>query len=91
MGEVNIVLKERYGKQNTALLRCKIMVPGLTTKEILCEIGELSGLKILFLTAVHLQEAEGEDLFAFKRVVGLIEKPFSVRELLDSVEKAIQR
>jgi len=81
MGEVNIVLKERYAKQNTALLRCKIMVPGLTTKEILREVekdGRLSGMKILFLTAVHLQEAEEEDLFAFKQVVGLIEKPFSV-------------
>jgi len=75
------------------ILLLDIMMPGLTTKEILREIEKdgRSGMKILFLTAVHLQEAEEEDLFAFKQVVGLIEKPFSVRELLDSVEKAIQR
>ena len=76
------------------ILLLDIMMPGLTTKEILREIekdSRLSGMKILFLTAVHLQEAEEEDLFAFKQVVGLIGKPFSVRELLDSIEKAIQR
>ena len=80
--------------ENPDILLLDIMMPGLTTKEILREIekdSRLSGMKILFLTAVHLQEAEEEDLFAFKQVVGLIEKPFSVRELLDSVEKAMQR
>ncbi len=71
-----------------------IMMPGLTAKEVLGEIekdSRLGDTKIIFLTAVNLQEAEEEELLAFNQVVGFIEKPFTVRELLDSIEEAMKR
>ena len=70
-----------------------IMMPGLTSKEILGAIekdSRLAKVKIIFLTAVHLLEAEEEDLLALHGVVDFIGKPFSVKGLLDSIEKAMK-
>lgn len=70
-----------------------IMMPGLTSKEILWTIEKdrrLAKIKIIFLTAVHLLEAEEERLLASKQVVDFIEKPFTIREMLDAIEKAIK-
>ena len=75
------------------ILLLDIMMPGLTSKEILAMIaGEssLSQVKIIFLTAVHSQEAEEEGLLASRQVVDFIEKPFTVRRMLDAIEKAIK-
>ena len=65
---------------------------GLTTKEILGAIEKdrrLSKVKIIFLTAIHIAEAEEEGLLAEKQVVDFIEKPFTMRRLLDAITKAI--
>ena len=70
-----------------------IMMPGLTSKEILGATekdSRLAKAKIIFLTAVHLLEAEEEDLLALHGVVDFIGKPFSVKGLLDSIEKAMK-
>ncbi|MFZ2071776.1 MAG: response regulator [Halobacteriota archaeon] len=75
------------------LLLLDIMMPGLTSKEILERIGEessLSQIKIIFMTAVHSHEAAEEGLFASNQVVDFIEKPFTVRRMLDAIEKAIK-
>jgi two-component system alkaline phosphatase synthesis response regulator PhoP len=71
-----------------------IMMPGLTTKEILGAIekdSRLSGVKIIFLTAVHIAEAEEEGLLAGKQVVDFIQKPFTMRRLIDAIERAIKQ
>lgn len=75
------------------VLLLDIMMPGLTTKEILAIItkdSRLTNIKIIFLTAIHVQEAEEEGLFASKQVVDFLEKPFSVRRMLDAIERAIK-
>lgn len=75
------------------VLLLDIMMPGLTTKEILAIItkeSRLTKIKIIFLTAIHVQEAEEEGLFASKQVVDFLEKPFSVRRMLDAIERAIK-
>ena len=69
-----------------------IMMPGLTTKEILGAIekdSRLSKVKIIFLTAIHIAEAEEEGLLAGKQVVDFIQKPFTMRRLIDAIERAI--
>jgi len=70
-----------------------IMMPGVTTKEILGAIEKdsrrLSSVKIIFLTAVHLPEAEEEGLVASQQVVDFIEKPFTIKRLMDAIEKAL--
>lgn len=69
-----------------------IMMPGLTTKEILGAIEEDGGLskaKIIFLTAIHLRDAEEKGLLASQQVVDFIEKPFTIRKMLNAIEKNI--
>jgi len=69
-----------------------IVMPGLTTEEILGAIEKdhrLSKVKIIFLTAIHIAEAEEEGLLASHQVVDFIEKPFTMRKLLDAITKAI--
>jgi two-component system alkaline phosphatase synthesis response regulator PhoP len=67
-----------------------IMMPGLTTQEILDRIDQdsrLSDVKVIFMTAIHLLEAEERGLLASQRVVDFIEKPFTIRRMLDVIEK----
>lgn len=69
-----------------------IMMPGLTTMEILSAIekdSRLSDIKIILLSAVHLPEAEEKGLLAGKQVVDFIEKSFTTRRMLDAIEKAL--
>ncbi len=67
-----------------------IMMPGLTTQEILNNIDRdrrLAEVKIIFMTAIHLLEAEERGLLASQRVVDFIEKPFTIKRMLDAIEK----
>ncbi|MCW3129292.1 MAG: response regulator [Methanophagales archaeon] len=82
---------EKLKEEIPDVLLLDIMMPGLTSKEILREIekdSRFAEMKIIFLTAVHMLEAEEEDLLSLKQVVDFIGKPFTVRELLDSIEKS---
>ena len=70
-----------------------IMMPGLTTKEILDQIEQderLKDTKIIFITAVGMTEAEKEELLSREKVVDFIQKPFELDELLSKV-KAVLR
>ncbi|MCW3134757.1 MAG: response regulator [Methanophagales archaeon] len=81
---------EKLKEEIPDVLLLDIMMPGLTSKEILNAIekdSRFAGIKIIFLTAVHMLEAEEEDLLALKQVVDFIGKPFTMRELLDAIEK----
>ena len=84
---------EKLTEEIPDVLLLDIMMPGLTAKELVNLIEKdstLAKIKIIFLTAIHLQEAEEEGLFASKQVVDFIEKPFSVKRMLDAIEQAIR-
>lgn len=84
---------DKLKEEKPDVLLLDIMMPGLTSKEILREIkkdSRLAKIKIIFLTAIHSLEAEEEGLLASEQVVDFIEKPFSVRRMLDAIEKAIE-
>ena len=84
---------ESLKEETPDVLLLDIMMPGLTSKEILAMIAKessLSQVKIIFLTAVHSQEAEEGGLLASRQVVDFIEKPFTVRRMLDAIEKAMK-
>jgi len=73
------------------LVTLDVMMPGLTTKEILEKIKEKkNNPKILLLTVVRFSEAEKERLMNMGNVVGYITKPFEFDDLLNSVRKHVQ-
>lgn len=74
------------------LVLLDIMMPGLTTKQILGRIQaepKYAKMKIMFLTALHMTEAEKEGLLKEKNVSGFITKPFKLANLLEQVANSI--
>ncbi|MCW7077405.1 MAG: response regulator [Candidatus Syntrophoarchaeum sp.] len=83
---------EKLKEEIPEVILLDIMMPGLTSREILEEItkdGRLAKVKIIFITAVHSLEAEEAGLLNASQVVDYIEKPFSMKRLLDAIEKVV--
>ena len=67
-----------------------VMMPGLTTKEILEELREKdSKPKIILLTVVRFSEEEKKKLFKMGNVVEYVTKPFEFDDLVEVVRKWI--
>lgn len=64
-----------------------ILMPGLTTKEILSKMKK--DIPIIFLTVVRLAEANKKDLIR-KNMVDYIEKPFNNEDLIRRIKKALK-
>jgi len=64
------------------LVLLDIMMPGTPVNEIIEKIKE----KVAFCSVVKMTEAEKEDLLN-KNVVGFIQKPFGVKELVKKVKE----
>ena len=73
------------------LILLDIMMPGLTTREILSAIRKdkkTAKIKIIFLTVMRFSEITQKDLLS-GNVVDFIEKPFDINELLERIKKTI--
>ena len=69
-----------------------IMMPGLTTKEILQKLRrKKSNPKIILLTVVRCSNEEKEKVFKMGNIVECIKKPFELDDLMDAVKKHVQR
>jgi DNA-binding response OmpR family regulator len=65
-----------------------VMMPGLTTKEILEKLKEKPiETKIILLTVVRFSEEEKEKLLEMGNVVDYITKPFEFDDLIKTVKK----
>jgi DNA-binding response OmpR family regulator len=78
-------------KTSVDLILLDVMMPGLTSKEIIEGIKknkEASKTKIIFLTVVRFAESTQKDLMK-GNVVDFIEKPFDNAELIKRIKKAL--
>jgi len=65
-----------------------VMMPGLTTKEILEKLKEKkSNSKIMLLTVVRFSEEEKERIFKMGNVIDYITKPFELDEFVNIIKK----
>ena len=72
------------------LVTLDVMMPGLTTIEILGKLKEKkSRPKIILLTVVRYSNEEREKVFKMGNVVGYIKKPFELDDLMDAVKRCV--
>lgn len=65
-----------------------VMMPGLTTKEILEKLKNMKRKpKIILLTVIRFSEEEKKKLYEMGNVVDYVTKPFEIDDLLDSIKK----
>ena len=78
---------KQLGKVKPDLILLDIMMPGTPIGKI---VPKIKDTKIIYLTAVRLSEAETEDLFKDKKnIVGFINKPYDINDLLKKVKNAV--
>ncbi|PIN89196.1 hypothetical protein COU57_06330 [Candidatus Pacearchaeota archaeon CG10_big_fil_rev_8_21_14_0_10_32_14] len=81
-------LKKIKTKSSTPdLILMDIMMPGTPVRDI---IPKLSPLKVAYLSVVKTTEAEKEKLTKEKNVVGFIQKPFDVDDLISKIKKIMK-
>ncbi|MBS3108200.1 response regulator [Candidatus Woesearchaeota archaeon] len=74
---------EKLKKEKPNLILMDIMMPGTPVREILPKIKN----KVVFLSVVRTSEMEREELLGIKNVIGFIQKPFDINDLLMKVKK----
>ncbi len=79
---------KKLPKHNFDLILMDVMMPGTPVKEV---IKKIKNIKIAYLTVVRISEAEKENLMKSKNVVGFIQKPFDINELVKNVRNIVDR
>ena len=68
-----------------------LMMPGLTTLEILKKLKEKkSKPKIILLTVVRVSDEEKQKILQMRNAMDYIEKPFDLDYFMDIVKKHVQ-
>ena len=81
---------EKIDNFNPELVTLDVMMPGLTTKEILEKLKEKTGNpKIILLTVVRFSDEEKQKILEMGNVVDYITKPFEFDVLMSTVKKHI--
>ena len=79
---------EKIDNFNPDVVTLDVMMPGLTTKEILIKIQEKkSNPKIILLTVVRFSDEEKKKILEMGNVVDYITKPFEFDDLINTVKK----
>ena len=69
------------------LITLDVMMPGMTTYEILKELQTKNNKpKIILLTAIHYSDDEIQRLAQFGNVIDYISKPFDLRDLITRIK-----
>lgn len=75
---------ETMERESPNLILMDIMMPGTPVKEVIRQIG---GIPVVFLSVVRVEEAEKRVIMERDNVVGFIQKPYDVAELLRDVKR----
>lgn len=70
------------------LILMDIMMPGTPVRDI---VPKIKDIKIAYMTAVRISEAEKEELFKNKNIIGYIQKPFDIDKMLNQVKKMLPK
>jgi len=88
MAEDGSEFLDKLDSFNPDIVTLDVMMPGITTKEILEKLKEKkSNPRIILLTVVRYSDEEGEKVFKMGNIVDYIKKPFEIDNLMDSVKK----
>jgi two-component system response regulator VicR len=68
------------------LILMDIMMPGTPVRKV---VSKMKDIKIIYLTVVQVSDAERLELLSRKNVVGFINKPFNVHDLVNAVRGVI--
>jgi DNA-binding response OmpR family regulator len=83
---------DKLDEFNPDIVTLDIMMPGLTTSEILKELKEKkSKPKIILLTVVRYSEDEKKKIVSMGNIVDYVAKPFDIDELTDRIHKHIKQ
>jgi DNA-binding response OmpR family regulator len=82
---------EKIDQFHPDIVTLDVMMPGLTTKEILEELQyKATDPKILLLTVVQFSDEEKIKLKNMGNIVEYITKPFDLNDLIESLKKYIE-
>jgi len=88
MAEDGADFLEKIDSFNPDLVTLDVMMPGLTTDEILEKLKEKkSNPNIILLTVVRYSGEEREKMLKTNSIVGYIKKPFELDDLIGSIKK----
>ena len=74
------------------LVTLDVMMPGLTTGEILKKIKDKKNKpKIILLTVVRYSDEEIQKIFQIENIVSYITKPFELDELIQAIHKHLRK
>lgn len=76
---------KKLPKQKVDLILMDIMMPGMPVREV---VKRIKNTKIAYMSVVRTSEVEKENLMS-KNIVGFIEKPFHIDELVKNVKKMV--
>ena len=86
------IKKLQQAKTVPDLILLDIMMPGVTAKEVvekISQIEEYSKIKIIYVTAVNVSNAEEKELLKPKQIAGFIKKPFDLKEMIKEIKNAL--
>jgi DNA-binding response OmpR family regulator len=85
-------LIENVGNVKPDLVLLDVMMPGLTTKQILEKLKEtgFGNLKVILVTVVRFSEDEKKSLFSNSKIVDYVPKPFDLDVLVTAVKNQVK-
>lgn len=79
---------KKLKKKTPDLILLDIMMPGTPVKEV---VPKLKDTKIAYFSVIKTTDSEKESLLKTKNVVGFIQKPFDIDDLLKKVKNWLNK